>query len=120
MFQRVGMPSSRAPFQAQDLTCVSCIGKRVLYHYHHLGGGSSKNKPYWLSNPNFFLVQDPWTWEPDMRLGTLLPAGEPLQCGFSPICGSAAPATPTPGDVRFNCITTLPLLPSWPRFLPPL
>jgi len=64
---------------------------------------SSKNKPYWLSNPNFFLMQAPWTGEPAMRLRTLIPVGEPLQCGFSPVCGSAPPATPTPGDVSQLC-----------------
>ena len=39
----VAMPSSRGSSQPRDQThvsYVSCIGRQVLYHYHHLGSPS--------------------------------------------------------------------------------
>ena len=40
-----------------------------------------------------FLAQDPQTGEPGVGLRSLTPVGEPLQCNYSPVCGS-----PTLGD----------------------
>ena len=48
----VAMPFSRASSWPRDgtcLSCVSCIGRRVLYHYHHLGS------PTLIPIPNYFL-----------------------------------------------------------------
>ena len=44
MLEWVAMPSARGSFQSRDQTLipyVSCIGSRVLYHWHHLGSPSS-------------------------------------------------------------------------------
>lgn len=46
-----------------------------------------------------FLVPDPWAGEPDVGLRTLTPVGEPLQCNYSPVCGS-----PTPRGMEFDYI----------------
>ena len=43
----VAMPSSRGSSQLRDGTCVSyvsCIGRQVLYHQHHLGSPSNRDK----------------------------------------------------------------------------
>ena len=40
MLEWVAMPSSRASSQPRDQThisYISCVGRQVLYHYHHLG-----------------------------------------------------------------------------------
>ena len=42
----VAMPSSRGSSQLRDQTCVSyvsCIGRWVLYHQHHLGNPRGDN-----------------------------------------------------------------------------
>ena len=36
----VSIPSSRGSSQPRDQTCVSCIGKCLLYHLSHLGSPS--------------------------------------------------------------------------------
>ena len=45
----VAMPSSRGSSQPRDGTCVSyvsCVGRQVLYHYHHLGSRESQSKRF--------------------------------------------------------------------------
>lgn len=45
----VATPSSRGSSQPRDGTCVSyvsCIGRQVLYHYHHLGNRESQSKRF--------------------------------------------------------------------------
>ena len=37
ILEGVAMPSSRGSFQPRDQTHISCIGRQVLYHQHHLG-----------------------------------------------------------------------------------
>ena len=34
------------------------------------------------------LMQDPWVAEPYVGLRILTPVGEPLQCNYTPVCGS--------------------------------
>ena len=59
MLQWVGRPSSRGSSQPRDQTCVSCIsciGRWVLYHQHHLGSprtliGALKSPPSGLDLP---------------------------------------------------------------------
>ena len=44
ILERVAMPSSREPSWTRDWTlvsCVSCIGRQVLYHYCHVGSPCS-------------------------------------------------------------------------------
>ena len=44
----VAMPSSRASSQPRDQTrvsCISCIGRPILYHQCHLGSPTSKELP---------------------------------------------------------------------------
>ena len=51
----VAMPSSRGPSQAKNRTCVSYvsgIGRRVLYHWCHLGS------PVYM--PYFCIINSPW------------------------------------------------------------
>ena len=50
----VAMPSSRGFFQPRDQTCISyisCLGRRVLYHLHHLGSCQKHSFPDWVLNP---------------------------------------------------------------------
>ena len=56
----VAMPSSRGSSQPRDQTCVSCIGRWVLYHYHHLGSPSRCILHYFVSPLHLplLLVQD--------------------------------------------------------------
>ena len=47
----VAMPSSRGFFQPRDQTCISyisCLGRRVLYHLHHLGSCQKHSFPDWV------------------------------------------------------------------------
>ena len=40
VFECVAIPFSRGSSQSRDethISCVSCIGRQVLYHWHHLG-----------------------------------------------------------------------------------
>ena len=57
-----------------------------------------------------FLVQDPWAGEPDMRLRTLTPMGEPLYYNYSPLCG-------LPRGMGLDYIMSPPLLPNLFWFL---
>jgi len=54
------MPSSRGSSRPRDQTYVSyvsCIGRQVLYHYHHLGSpGAKTHRPGGLNHGNSFLA----------------------------------------------------------------
>ena len=52
-----------------------------------------------------FLIQEPWAYEPDMVLRTLIPMGEALQCNYSPVC-----ELPT-GGMELDYFMNLRLLP---------
>ena len=57
----VAMPSSRGSSQPRDQTCVPyvfCIGRRVLYHQHHLGSPESLVGP--IRNDSSFPAPSFW------------------------------------------------------------
>ena len=51
----VAMPSSRGSSLPGDRTCISCTGRQILYHQHHLGS------PHMMVTE---LIHQglPWTW----------------------------------------------------------
>ena len=80
----VAMPSSRGSSPARDRTrvsCVSCIGRRVLYHERHLGSLCPRELSY---QPVIFFLGEP-------RTGGSLGNGTPLQssCLENPMDGGA-------------------------------
>ena len=73
----VTMPSSRGFFWPRDLihvSYVSCIGKYVLYHQHHLGSSQrnttqeKKGADYWYTQQNGYTQQNTYAaWKSQIK-----------------------------------------------------
>ena len=66
LLEWVAMPSSRGSSQPRDQTrisCGSCIGGRVLYHWHHLGSPNNRlvtPKEKFRGSANLKMNRDKW------------------------------------------------------------
>ena len=103
----VAMPSSRKSSQPRDQTrvsWVSCIGRRVLYHWRHLGSPTyCLNSKIGLWFSKIFFGED-WAFRSHSSLGPI----EPLR--LKPAVNQPGILLPAgDGDMGESCIVNSPL-----------
>ena len=89
---------------------ILCVHFKTGVSISHSALAVPKVSPTGLQSQTFwglmFLMQNCWAGEPDVRLRSLAPWGEPCNCNYPPICGS-----PSPGDMGLDSTMTPHLLP---------